>query len=181
MAGSGFAPRQHNLISVCMAASMIAACSNSGSRFDRDHGRITEYSPRVVADGQPIPKGGGRRKLGAPYKVGGVIYTPRHDPDYTRTGIASWYGRDFHGRLTANGEIYDMHALTAAHPTLPLPSIVEVTNLQNRRTVIVRINDRGPFKKGRIIDLSRRAADVLGLLVQGTGQVHVRYLGPAPL
>jgi rare lipoprotein A len=166
---------------VCVAALLTAACSNTGNRAWDNQETITEYSPRVVAPGQPIPKGGGRRKLGAPYKIGGVIYTPRHEPDYARTGIASWYGRDFHGRLTANGEVYDMHDFTAAHPTLPLPSLVEVTNMENSRTVIVRVNDRGPFKKGRIIDLSRRSADALGLLRRGTGRVHVRYLGPAPL
>lgn len=147
----------------------------------RQRQRVTTYSPRVVSYGQPVPKGGGRYKLGKPYRVGGKLYVPRHQPDYSRTGIASWYGKDFHGRLTANGEIYDMHALTAAHPTLPLPSLVMVTNTQNGKRVVVRVNDRGPFAHNRIIDLSHRAASQLGLVRRGTGHVHVKYIGPAAL
>ena len=119
--------------------------------------------------------------LGRPYSVAGVVYTPRRDTDYSQTGLASWYGKDFHGRRTANGEIYDMHSLTAAHPTLPLPSIVEVRNLANGRRIVVRVNDRGPFEPGRIIDLSYRAAAALGFVQHGTARVHVRYLRPAPL
>lgn len=150
----------------------------SGCSSDR---ASTAYSPRVVAYGQPVPKGGGHYKLGAPYVIAGVRYTPRHDPSYDAEGVASWYGQDFHGRLTANGEVYDMDDYTAAHPTLPLPSMARVTNLENGRSVIVRINDRGPFKHGRIIDLSRRAADALGMVRQGTARVRVQYAGPAKL
>jgi rare lipoprotein A len=108
-------------------------------------------------------------------------YVPREEPGYDRTGTASWYGADFHGRATANGERYDMDALTAAHPTLPLPSYVTVTNLANNRTVLVRVNDRGPYVGGRILDLSRAAARALGYETQGTAQVRVRYAGRAPL
>lgn len=177
------------VIFVCGIGLGLAACSSGGSkRLDYSLGmasqerqRITTYSPRVVSFGQPVPKGGGRYKLGKPYRIAGKLYVPRHDPDYSKTGIASWYGKDFHGRLTANGEVYDMNALTAAHPTLPLPSLVMVTNTANGRRVVVRVNDRGPFARNRIIDLSHRAARVLGLARQGTGRVHVRYVGPAPL
>ena len=160
---------------------VVTACSGTSHRVDSGRQKVTTYSPRVVSYGQAVPKGGGYRKLGRPYYIGGKRYTPRHDPNYARTGIASWYGKDFHGRLTANGEVYDMYALSAAHPTLPLPSMVEVTNTRNGRRVVVRVNDRGPFAHGRIIDLSHRAAQVLGLVRRGTGEVHVRYLGPAPL
>ena len=138
-------------------------------------------SRRMHADGERIPKGGGRYKVGDPYKVGGRWYQPREQPDYDRIGVASWYGSDFHGRHTANGEIFDMHALTAAHPTLPMPSYAYVTNLSNNRTVLVRINDRGPYVGDRVIDLSRRSAEALGLLSGGTGKVRVRYAGRAPL
>ncbi|MGB0749767.1 MAG: septal ring lytic transglycosylase RlpA family protein [Magnetospiraceae bacterium] len=113
-------------------------------------------------------------KVGKPYEIGGIWYTPSEDFTYDETGIASWYGRDFHGRSTANGEIYDMHAMTAAHKTLPLPSIVRVTNLENGRSVEVRVNDRGPFAHGRIIDLSYKAAQVLGFVNQGTAKVRVQ-------
>lgn len=129
----------------------------------------------------PLPKGGGYRKIGKPYQVRGVLYVPQHDPDYEEAGIASWYGKNFHGKKTANGEIYDMHALTAAHRTLPLPSLAAVTNVSNGRTVLVRINDRGPFKKGRIIDVSARVAKELGFTDHGTARVRVKYVGPAPL
>lgn len=162
-------------------ATLLAACSSSNQRVDSGRQKVTTYSPRVVSYGQQVPKGGGRYKLGRPYQVGGKTFVPRHQPNYSRTGIASWYGKDFHGRLTANGEVYDMHAMTAAHPTLPLPSMVEVTNTRTGRRVIVRVNDRGPFARGRIIDLSYRAAQELGLVRRGTSEVHVRYLGPAKL
>ncbi len=140
-----------------------------------------KLSPRVVEPGQPVPRGGGVRKLGAPYVAAGRTVTPQHDPEYDRAGIASWYGELFHGRKTANGEVYDMDALSAAHPTLPLPSYVKVTHLGNGRTLILRVNDRGPFAHDRIIDLSRRAAKLLGIKRGGTGPVRVTYLKPAPL
>jgi len=138
-------------------------------------------SRRVADDAQPVRKGGGVYKIGAPYKVGGRWYNPREQPDYDRIGTASWYGSDFHGRSTANGEIYDMNALTAAHPTLPLPSYAYVTNLSNGRTILVRVNDRGPYVGDRVIDLSKASARMLGLHGRGTGRVRVRYAGPAPL
>lgn len=115
-------------------------------------------------------------KIGQPYEVKGVMYTPEPDYSYDRTGIASWYGQQFQGRYTANGELYDLNEVTAAHTTLPLPSIVEVTNLSNGRSLRVRVNDRGPFADGRIIDVSRRAAQLLGFERVGTAEVRVRVL-----
>jgi rare lipoprotein A len=115
-------------------------------------------------------------KVGGPYTVRGVTYYPHVDYAYDQTGLASWYGAGFQGQYTANGEIFDMNQLTAAHTTLPLPSIVEVINLQNNRALRIRINDRGPFARGRIIDLSRRAAQLLGVTQTGTALVRVRVL-----
>jgi rare lipoprotein A len=115
-------------------------------------------------------------KIGAPYTVKGITYYPRVDYAYDQTGTASWYGEAFQGQYTANGEVYDLNQLTAAHTTLPLPSIVEVINLQNNRALRIRVNDRGPFAKGRIIDLSRRAAQLLGFESAGTTTVRVRVL-----
>lgn len=123
----------------------------------------------------------GTIKVGKPYQVAGVWYYPADDKNYEETGIASWYGPDFHGKFTANGELYDMNEMTAAHKTLPMPSFVEVTNLANGRSIVVRVNDRGPFKAGRIIDLSRRSAQILGFDAQGTTQVRVRRVYPEGL
>ena len=125
------------------------------------------------------PGGGGHYKIGQPYQVNGVWYTPAEDPNYNETGIASWYGRPFHGQFTANGEIYDMNALTAAHKTLPMPTYVRVTNLENGRSLILKVNDRGPFVHGRIIDVSRRAAQLLGFSEKGTARTKGEaVLGP---
>jgi len=125
-----------------------------------------------------LPNGhGGHYKAGRPYRVGGRTYFPLSTASgYDKTGIASWYGRDFHGKLTANGERYDMHALSAAHKTLPLPSLVRVTNLENGRSVVVRVNDRGPFVKHRLIDLSWAAARALGYADKGVTRVRVQAL-----
>lgn len=138
------------------------------------------YGTRLVSGGG-IPVGGGTYKLGQPYRIGNTWYVPREEPSYNRSGVGSWYGADFHGRATSNGEIYDMYALTAAHPTLPLPSYVTVTNLANNRTILVRVNDRGPFVAGRLIDLSRAGARALDYETQGTANLQVRYVGRAPL
>jgi rare lipoprotein A len=144
-------------------------------------GNNERLGERVVALGQPVPKGGGVYQIGKPYQIGGLTYTPREDPGYDRVGNASWYGELFHGRRTANGEIYDMDRLSAAHPTLPLPVYARVTNLNNGRTIVVRINDRGPYARDRILDLSRRSAELLGFRNHGTATVRVKYLGRAPL
>ncbi len=119
----------------------------------------------------------GEYKIGKPYNVRGIWYYPKVDYDYRETGIASWYGPGFHGKRTANGEIYDQMELTAAHRTLPMPSMVRVTNLENGRSLLVRINDRGPFSNGRIIDLSYRAAQLLDVVAAGTAKVAVENLG----
>ena len=117
-------------------------------------------------------------KVGQPYEIRGVTYTPVEDPYYDEEGIASWYGEPFHGRRTANGEVYDMNELTAAHKTLPMPVYVRVTNLENRRTLVLRVNDRGPFVAGRIIDVSRRAAQLLDFHEQGVVRVRVQVIDP---
>ena len=115
-------------------------------------------------------------KVGAPYTVKGITYYPHVDYNYDQIGMASWYGEAFQGQYTANGEVYDLNELTAAHTTLPLPTIVEVVNLDNNRTLRIRVNDRGPFAKGRIIDLSRRAAQLLGFERNGSARVRVKVL-----
>ncbi len=115
-------------------------------------------------------------KVGKPYAVAGKWYHPQEYQQYKNTGVASWYGKPFHGRATANGEVYNQNSLTAAHPTLPLPSVVRVTNLENGSSVILRVNDRGPFAKNRIIDVSSQAAKVLGFYEQGTARVKVELL-----
>ncbi|WP_369695399.1 septal ring lytic transglycosylase RlpA family protein [Jiella marina] len=137
-------------------------------------------SPRVTKS-KRVPKGGGRSHVGKPYKVKGKWYYPKDQPGYVKTGQASWYGPNFHGRLTANGEVYDMYGLSAAHKTFPLPSYATVTNLKNGNRLMVRINDRGPFAHGREIDLSAQAAELLGFKSAGTADVKVEYVGRAPL
>lgn len=118
----------------------------------------------------------GRYKVGKPYRINGTLYAPQVDYNYSETGIASWYGSDFHGNDTANGEVFDMNEISAAHRTLPLPSMVRVTNLKNGRALNVRVNDRGPFSRGRIIDMSRRGAQLLGFERDGTAMVRVDIL-----
>jgi rare lipoprotein A len=137
-------------------------------------------SPYYKGAGE-IPAGGGRYHVGKPYEVAGRWFTPKEQPNYDESGPASWYGEAFHRRMTSNGEWFDMNDLTAAHPTLPLPSYAKVTNLENGAMVVVRINDRGPFVGPRIIDLSKRTAMALGFLRQGKADVRVQYIGPAPL
>jgi len=139
------------------------------------------YQPESSSHASMPDGRGGAHKTGKPYKIGGRWYTPMpFETAYDETGVASWYGRDFHGKRTANGEVYDMHALSAAHKTLPLPTLVRVTNLDNGRTVIVRVNDRGPFVKDRLIDLSYAAAMQLGYARRGTAHVRVQTLDTAP-
>jgi rare lipoprotein A len=138
-------------------------------------------SPRVIAPGQPVPKGGGHYVVGSPYTVGGRTYVPQEDPHYRAEGLASWYGEDFHGRLTANGEVYDMESISAASPVLPLPCYARVTNLKNGRSIIVRVNDRGPYHSDRLIDLSTKTAHLLDFYGDGLAHVRVEYVGQAPL
>ena len=135
---------------------------------------LSGMSPEAQA--RVIKEYGGIYKVGNPYKVAGRWYYPKEDYNYVEEGMASWYGEDFNGKHTANGERYNMNTLTAAHRTLPLPSIVKVTNLQNGRSVVLRVNDRGPYVKDRIIDLSKRGAQILGYMGQGTTRVRVEIM-----
>ncbi|MBV9549037.1 MAG: septal ring lytic transglycosylase RlpA family protein, partial [Alphaproteobacteria bacterium] len=138
--------------------------------------------PKPVEDHTvQVPPSAGVYKVGQPYQIDNVWYYPREQPDYDETGIASWYGPTFYGKRTANGEIYDGNALTAAHKTLPMPVNVRVTNLDNGKSIIVRVNDRGPYARGRIIDLSRHAAELLDVVQSGTARVRVTYLARADL
>ena len=136
--------------------------------------------PAPVSPAAPAAESAGRGsyKVGQPYQINGVWYYPAEDFAYDETGIASWYGEDFHGKYTANGEIFDLNAMTAAHRTLPMPSVVQVTNLDNGRSIELRVNDRGPYARGRIIDVSRRGAQLLGFEGQGTAKVRVKILVP---
>lgn len=154
------------IIACGAALAVLAGCSET--RF------LVHTAKSLTRDG-----GGpshGIYKVGKPYKIGGVWYYPNIDYEYRETGIASWYGPNFHGNRTANGERFDQNAITAAHRTLPLPSMVRVTNLENGRALRIRINDRGPFAHGRIIDLSRRSAQLLGFIGKGTAKVRVEIL-----
>jgi rare lipoprotein A len=171
-AGAGFA-RLLPFILLGAVSLALQACGSGGNG--------EKLGERVIPLGKPVPKGGGYYTIGQPYQIAGAWYTPREDSSYDRVGNASWYGELFHGRRTANGEIYDMDRITAAHPTLPLPVYARVTNLNNGRSIVVRINDRGPYAHDRIIDLSRRSAELLGFRSRGTATVRVKYLGRAPL
>jgi len=151
------------IVAISAFAALAAACSTA---------------PERSTAGLPS---GGVYKVGIPYEEGGVRYYPREEPDYDETGIASWYGPNFHGKRTANGEVFDAGGLTAAHPTLPMPVNVRVTNLENGRSLVLRVNDRGPFARGRIIDVSARAAEILGFYGKGTARVRVTYLSRASL
>lgn len=144
----------------------VVACSSSSPD-------ITDPPQKQAA---AILNQGGVYKVGNPYKILGRWYYPKEDYNYKEEGTASWYGPDFHAKRTANGEKYDMNALTAAHRTLPLPSIVRVTNLENGRSLVVRVNDRGPYARNRVIDVSKKVAQLLGFLEQGTAKVRVEVL-----
>ncbi len=181
--------RTLTIMSFAVSAIALAACGTPQPK-QQAKPRSKEYFPESkygvkasprVAQGSRIRRGGGRDQIGKPYQVAGKWYHPKEEPKYSRTGAASWYGDAFHGRLTANGEVYDTGHLTAAHPTMPLPSYARVTNVANGNSVIVRVNDRGPYHGNRIIDLSKRAADMLGYRTAGTANVKVEYVGRAPL
>ena len=163
----------------CAMAVFGVALASCSSTTDSRYG--VKSSQRVIGPGQAVPKGGGTYRVGDPYIIAGRTYVPREDSNYRAEGQASWYGADFQGRLTANGEVFDMHSLSAAHPTLPLPSYVRVTNLENRRSIVVRVNDRGPYHDNRVIDVSVRAAKILGFFDKGLAHVRVEYVGRAAL
>lgn len=145
----------------------LAACSTTPTKPTTTTGQFKQ--------------GGGYYKIGNPYQINGIWYYPAENENYDSIGIASWYGPGFHGKPTANGEIFDENQISAAHPTLPMPVVARVTNLENGKSVILRINDRGPFAAGREIDLSKKAAEVLGFKEKGTARVRVQYVGRAPL
>jgi rare lipoprotein A len=172
---------------------MAAACSTSGNYAvhsgnswgapnyttnDRQHQSRQKQSGHRHSNSVA---GSAHQKIGRPYTISGKTYIPARDDNYNRVGIASWYGPKFHGKKTANGEVFDQNAMTAAHPTLPLPSIVRVTNLRTGKKILVRLNDRGPFVDNRLIDLSKRAAFELGYGSSGVTKVRVEYVGPASL
>ncbi len=180
--------RWRGAASVGVTAFALAGCATQAPQVSYSHGhehfaqaKYGHASPKLVADGQPIPRGGGQYLVGHPYSVAGHRYYPAEDPSYSAVGMASWYGAAFHGRRTANGEIYDMASLSAAHPTMPLPSYARVTNLGNGYSVIVRVNDRGPYHGGRVMDVSSRVAEVLDMKAMGTARVKVEYVGAAPI
>lgn len=188
--------RAISVIALTVSVAALAACSTSSSTKSmatkpvRPLAAGKEYfpealygkaSPRVTNQRSGLQRGGGRDQIGKPYQVRGKWYYPKEELGYSKVGGASWYGDAFHGRLTANGEIYDMTHLTAAHPTMPLPSYARVTNKKNGASVIVRVNDRGPYAHGRIVDLSRKAAELLGYSHDGVATVQVDYVGRAPL
>ena len=190
MAFSGddrFWGRAFRFFAFAVVCATVASCASTKDHSPRkkrpkEYFAESEYgvkaSPRVY-NGRHPPKGGGRDITGKPYRVKGKWYVPKEDKRYDKVGLASWYGSAFHGRLTANGEIYDQYHLSAAHPTFPLPSYARVTNLENGDSVIVRVNDRGPYHPGRIIDLSNKAAEMLEVQNKGTAKVRVQYVGRA--
>src|ERR687890_797924 len=162
MAGKAMASNVVNSLLITVAVLTLAGCAG------------TKPQSKAAVPGQARSTGG--YKIGEAYQVKGVWYYPKEDFSYDETGIASWYGPGFHAETTANGETFDQNELTGAHKTLPLPSLVRVTNLENGRSIIVRINDRGPFVPGRIVDLSRRSAQLLGFEAQGSAKVRVAIL-----
>jgi len=166
-------------LAVCILLANCASSSKFASRVDPKYG--VSSSARVVEFGEPVPKGGGTYRVGKPYVVAGRVYVPEEDVNYREEGLASWYGDDFHGRQTANGEVFDMDGLTAAHPTLPMPCYARVTNLSNGKSLIVRVNDRGPYANNRLIDVSHKAAELLDFKSSGVARVRVEYVGRAPL
>jgi rare lipoprotein A len=176
------APRGGLIVSG-IAALMLAGCAAQPQRYA--HSNIdprygVAASPRVVADGDVVPRGGGTYLIGKPYVVAGKTYYPS-ERAYASVGLASYYGTAFHGRRTANGEVFDRESISAAHPTMPLPSYARVTNLRSRSSIIVRVNDRGPYHPGRIMDVSERVAEALEFRSIGTARVKVEYIGRAGL
>src|SRR5689334_20132114 len=176
---AGRAARSLVVVGACLALANCASSGKFASRVDPKYG--VSSSPRVVAYGETVPKGGGTYRVGKPYTVAGRMYVPEEDVNYREEGLASWYGDDFHGRLTANGEVFDMDSLSAAHPTLPMPCYARVTNLSNGKSLIVRVNDRGPYHGNRLIDVSNKAAELLEFKGNGVARVRVEYVGRAPL
>ena len=174
---------------VVLAGLFVANCAGNqtAGRRSKEIGAFPQSkygpaSPRVVAEGEEVPKGGGRQLVGKAYSVAGKRYVPYEKPmGYSAVGTASWYGEAFHGRRTANGEVYDRNSISAAHPTMPLPAYARVTNLLNNRSIIVRVNDRGPYHGNRLMDVSQKTADALAFRHLGTARIKMEYLGQASL
>ncbi|HEX4111206.1 MAG TPA: septal ring lytic transglycosylase RlpA family protein [Stellaceae bacterium] len=164
----------------CAVAATLSACGNApkqGGTLPSSSSWWSSWSsPSTASNAEQSP--GFYYKVGRPYQIAGTWYYPKEDWSYNETGIASWYGEQFHGRYTADGEVFDLNSLTAAHRTLPLPCVVRVTNLENGRSIKLRVNDRGPYARGRIIDVSRRAAQLLGFEGSGTAKVRVQIMVP---
>jgi len=182
-----FSPARLRLSLALLGFAALTGCSSTqpsprlaAGTSDIDPRYGVRASPRVVADGEEVPKGGGNYMVGKPYQIAGKTYVPTEKP-FAATGTASWYGADFHGRRTANGEIFDRNSITAAHPTMPLPSYARVTNLRNEHSMIVRVNDRGPYHGGRVMDVSQRVAEALDFRSAGTARVKVEWIGRARL
>jgi rare lipoprotein A len=165
------------LVADCASQSPLSR--SGGSEIDPKYG--VRASRRLYQDGEEIPKGGGQRLVGRAYTVAGRVYVPQEVTRYSVVGLASWYGSAFHGRLTANGEVFDRYSISAAHKTLPLPSYARVTNIRNGRSIIVRVNDRGPYHSNRVMDVSERVAEVLDFKRFGTTEIKLDYLRGASL
>ncbi len=173
-------------LAVCLAFStLLCSCAGQPTRdYVRESQIDPRYgvrpSPRVIAEGEEVPEGGGHYQLGKPYQIAGKTYYPSEKP-YKATGLVSWYGSDFHGRLTANGEVFDRNAASAAHPTMPLPSYARLTNTENGYSMVVRVNDRGPYHGHRVMDVSQKVAEGLDFNRAGTARVKVEWLGRADI
>ncbi|MFY9655751.1 MAG: septal ring lytic transglycosylase RlpA family protein, partial [Methylocystis sp.] len=173
-------------LAVCLAFStLLCGCAGQPTRdYVRESQIDPRYgvrpSPRVIAEGEEVPEGGGHYQLGKPYQIAGKTYYPSERP-YKATGLVSWYGSDFHGRLTANGEVFDRNAASAAHPTMPLPSYARLTNTENGYSMVVRVNDRGPYHGHRVMDVSQKVAEGLDFHRAGTARVKVEWLGRADI
>jgi rare lipoprotein A len=181
--GAGFG-RFRRIGVLALAAGSLGASLGACSTSEPIRTLTSPLTSPVVASpaiGEPPAKGGGSFKIGRPYQQNGQVYVPAEDMSYRAEGIASWYGPDFHGRTTANGEVFDMNGISAAHPTLPMPSYLRVTNLANGRSIIVRVNDRGPYARERVVDVSIGAAKALDFYGQGLTRVRIEYVGRAPL
>ena len=170
----------------CAVALVAAGCAQDHKRYAAAGNKFPPSvygpaSPRVVAEGEDVPKGGGSYVVGKPYTVAGHTYYPSDKNNYSAVGMASWYGSDFHGLKTANGEVFDLASVSAAHPTMPLPSYARVTNLRNSRSIIVRVNDRGPYHGHRVMDVSEKVAEALDFKRIGTAKIKVEYVGRASL
>ncbi len=159
--------RARHWLILALAGAVLGACAET---------QFIAHTAKRVGKVHEAPTAAATYKIGSPYQIESTWYYPAEDYAYDETGIASWYGAKFDGGRTANGEIFDMNALSAAHRTLPLPSVVRVTNLENGRSMVLRVNDRGPFSRGRIFDVSRRAAQLLGFHRVGTARVRVQIM-----